>query len=100
MSFPAVEKMFAQVARTLRDNGRFCLYGPFRESGRFSTESNAAFDRSLRARDAAMGIRDLEQLDEFAAEGRMQRARRYAMPANNLLVVWRKGMGQQGHDNA
>ena len=93
MGFAAVEKMFALVAHTLRDGGRFCLYGPFREQGAFSTESNAAFDQSLRSRDPSMGIRDLEQLDELAAAGKMRRVRRYAMPANNLLVVWQKGSG-------
>ena len=94
MSFAAVEKMFALVAGALRPAGKFCLYGPFREAGAFSTESNAEFDRSLRATDPAMGIRDLEALDAFAAADRMTRARRYAMPANNLLVTWTKDEGR------
>ena len=100
MSFGAVEKMFALVATTLRPSGLFCLYGPFREQGSFSTDSNAAFHRSLTASDPAMGIRDLEALDELAATGRMQRARRYAMPANNLLVVWQKDPGDEGNDDS
>ena len=93
MSYPAVEKMFDLVATTLRDDGRFCLYGPFREAGEFNTESNAAFHRSLIATHPDMGIRHLEDLDQLANAGGMHRVRRYAMPANNLLVVWQKDAG-------
>ena len=100
MSYKAVEKMFALVATTLREGGRFCLYGPFREQGTYSTASNAEFHRALVARDADMGLRDLEQLDELAAAGKMRRLRRYAMPANNLLVVWQKQTGEPGNDSS
>lgn len=90
MSFAAVEKMFAFVAVVLREQGRFCLYGPFRQDGSFNSESNAAFHRSLKAKDAEMGIRHLEDLDECADACELQRRRLYSMPANNMLVVWEK----------
>lgn len=90
MSFEAVEHMFALVGDVLRANGRFCLYGPFRQHGRFNTESNAEFHRSLRMRDPAMGIRHLEDLDALASKGRLRRERLYAMPNNNHFVVWQK----------
>ena len=32
--------------------------------------------------------RDLDDLEKLASENRMQLARVYAMPTNNLLVVW------------
>jgi hypothetical protein len=35
-----------------------------------------------------MDIRDLDELDGLAGESGMDRERLYAMPANNLLVVW------------
>jgi hypothetical protein len=38
-----------------------------------------------------MGIRDLEELDEFGSARGLQRSRLYAMPANNSLAVWEKG---------
>jgi cyclopropane fatty-acyl-phospholipid synthase-like methyltransferase len=90
MSFEAVEHMFALVSYVLREHGSFCLYGPFRQDGRFNTESNAEFHRSLRMRDQAMGIRHLEDLDALAQKGRLRRERLYAMPNNNHLVVWQK----------
>ncbi len=89
MSIHGVRCMFDVVGRVLSPGGVFCLYGPFNQDGKFSSVSNERFDQSLRSRDAAMGIRDLVELDNFAAGMTMRRLRRYAMPANNMLVVWR-----------
>jgi cyclopropane fatty-acyl-phospholipid synthase-like methyltransferase len=88
MSYTAVQKMFELAGAMLRGGGIFCLYGPFSRGGRFSTASNEAFDTSLRARNPAMGIRDLDDLELLAGRNGMELARTYAMPANNLLVVW------------
>lgn len=90
MSYAAVVKMFGLVSHVLQDNGVFCLYGPFRQNGRFSTQSNANFHDSLVIRDSAMGIRELEDLDALANDGGLHRSNLFAMPANNLLAVWRR----------
>lgn len=90
MSFEAVTRMFALVGKALRPGGVFCLYGPFRKDGAFNTESNAAFDATLRSRDPTMGIRELEALDELAGDQGMWRVGLYAMPSNNLVAVWQK----------
>jgi cyclopropane fatty-acyl-phospholipid synthase-like methyltransferase len=90
MSHAAARRMVELVGRMLTEGGRFCLYGPFRRFGRFNTKSNAAFDASLRARNPEMGLRDLEELQERAAQSGMTLSRVYAMPSNNLCVVWRK----------
>jgi hypothetical protein len=82
--------MFDVAGRLLSDDGVFCLYGPINEDGEFSSDSNKNFDRSLRSQDRVMGIRNLEDLDDLADGSMMHRERLYAMPANNLLVVWRK----------
>ena len=91
MDLEAVQKMFEVLGKALEPGAVFCLYGPFRIAGEFNTPSNAAFDTSLRQRNASMGIRDLEALDEFARTARMRRTRLYAMPSNNYAVLWRKG---------
>ena len=88
MSYEAVCRMFEITGAMLGDPGVFCLYGPFSRGGSFSTESNAAFDASLRTRNAAMGIRDLDDLEDLGRQNGMELARTYAMPANNLLTVW------------
>ena len=90
MSLEAVRRMFRLAGLALRPAGIFCLYGPFRQNGKFNAASNASFDSSLRKRNFAMGIRDLEQLDEYAMVSGLLRSRLYAMPSNNHLAVWVK----------
>ena len=90
MTIAAVAAMFGLVSRVLEPGGLFCAYGPFRLGGEFNTASNAAFDHSLRVRDDAMGIRDIEDIEAFAQAGKLRRLRYYAMPANNLMLIWVK----------
>ncbi len=90
MSIGAVEAMFGIVGKALHDHGLFVVYGPFRQGGAFSSESNRQFDDSLRNQDSSMGIRDLEELDAMASSAGLSRRRLYAMPANNNIVVWQK----------
>ena len=66
------------------------IYGPFNEGGRYSSESNAAFDRSLRARGSHMGIRDTEAVDALATHAGFILVEDVAMPANNRCRVWRR----------
>ena len=86
----AVRDLVLLAGAALEPGGLFLCYGPFRRDGAFSTDSNAAFDASLRAGEGGQGIRDLETVDRYAADAGLSRARIYAMPANNLLVVWQK----------
>ena len=90
MSEVSVERSFRLLGDCLEPGARYCLYGPFRQHGAFSTDSNARFDAQLRQSDPAMGIRDIERLDAFAAEADLERMRQYAMPGNNLLLVFEK----------
>ena len=88
MSMAAVERMFALVAAVLGGAGKFCLYGPFRQDGKFNAKSNENFDRSLRSQDSVMGIRHLEELDVLGARNDLRRCGLYGMPANNLMAIW------------
>jgi cyclopropane fatty-acyl-phospholipid synthase-like methyltransferase len=90
MSYSAVVCMFRIVGSCLNEEGVFCLYGPFNQNGTFNSPSNEKFDAALKAQDAAMGIRNLEDLDALAESNGMTRVRLYAMPANNNLIVWKK----------
>jgi hypothetical protein len=67
------------------------LYGPFRRAGVATAPSNEAFDTSLRARDPAWGLRDLEAVDAVADEVGLRLDRVVELPANNVVVVWRVG---------
>lgn len=88
MSLAEVESMFTLVGELLPDGGKFSLYGPFNRHRQYTSASNARFDESLRLKDPKMGIRDLEDLDAFAAAAGMRRSALHEMPANNHIAVW------------
>lgn len=94
MGIDAVQRMFSLVGDALRVDGVFCLYGPFRIDGAFNTASNEDFDAGLRQRDPAMGVRDLEALDEFGTRCGLHRRRLYSMPSNNYIAVWKMRSAQ------
>lgn len=86
----SVQNMFRRVREMTTDHSAFLLYGPFTLEGRYTSPGNAQFDEQLRSRRIGMGLRDLEQLDEFAGAVGFSRSRLYAMPSNNFMVVWRR----------
>lgn len=88
MSMDAVVSMFKLVGNSLTTAGMFCLYGPFNLDGNFTSESNRRFDASLKSQDPLQGIRDLEALQDLGLENGLQPKSQYAMPANNMLIVW------------
>jgi cyclopropane fatty-acyl-phospholipid synthase-like methyltransferase len=90
MSWRAVEAFFAGVGRLLPVGGALAVYGPFRYSGDYTTESNAVFDRMLRERDGASGIRDFEAVDALATAQGLVLGADHPMPANNQLLLWRR----------
>lgn len=90
IAWASVVNLFRGVGRILGPGGALCLYGPLNYNGRYTSDSNAAFDQWLRQRDPVSGIRDFEALDRLANEHGMALQEDHAMPANNRLVVWRK----------
>jgi cyclopropane fatty-acyl-phospholipid synthase-like methyltransferase len=90
MSSQEVARLFAGLGRVLADDAVLAVYGPFNYGGRFTSDSNAAFDGSLRAQSASMGIRDFEAIDALARSIGLQLIEDHAMPANNRTLVWRR----------
>jgi len=90
MGWPEVEAFIRGAGRLLSGGGMLAVYGPFRYRGTFTTQSNAEFDRMLRERDAASGIRDFEAVDRLAARAGLEFQRDVTMPANNQMLVWRR----------
>lgn len=90
MSWAEVDALFAGLGRTLASDAVLAVYGPFNYRGAFTSDSNAAFDASLKARDPVMGIRDFEAVDAQARAIGLHLLDDAAMPANNRLLVWRR----------
>jgi hypothetical protein len=86
----ATEGLFSGAARILGSSGGpLILYGPYIEQGVQTAPSNLDFDASLKARDQRWGLRNAEDLDSLAARHGMTRSARHAMPANNIMLVYR-----------
>ncbi len=88
----ACEGLFAGAAGALRDrpSALVYLYGPYRRGGAHTAPSNEAFDASLRARNPAWGVRDLEAVTETAASQGFELVDVVPMPANNFSVLLRR----------
>jgi len=82
--------LLAGAARLLPPGAPLILYGPYVEAGTPTAEGNVAFDASLRARNPEWGLRDVDAVKAAAAEAGLSFAERRAMPANNLMLLFRK----------
>lgn len=66
------------------------LYGPFIRAGVETAPSNLAFDKSLRDRNPAWGIRRLDDVAAVARSAGFSGPEVTEMPANNVSVVFRR----------
>ncbi len=90
MSWAGVEALFRGLRSALADSGKFCVYGPFRYRGEFTSTSNARFDAMLRRRDPESGIRNFEEVNALAEAIGLKLVEDVAMPANNQLILWQR----------
>ncbi|WP_255360132.1 DUF938 domain-containing protein [Erythrobacter sp. QSSC1-22B] len=81
--------LFRAASALLEHGAPLVLYGPYLEDDIETAPSNVEFDRSLKERDPRWGLRNLAAMDRLAAEHGFERTRRVAMPANNLVLVYR-----------
>jgi hypothetical protein len=86
----ATAGLMAGAGRALPSGGGMFLYGPFIESGVSTAPSNVEFDQSLRRRNPEWGIRRLDDLAALGARHGLSLSERITMPANNLILVFRK----------
>ena len=78
------------AAAILAPNAPLYLYGPYKRAGFATAPSNEAFDRSLRHRNPAWGLRELEAVVKVAQSVGFSAPDITEMPANNLSVVFRR----------
>ncbi len=84
----ACEGLMAGARRTLPAGGVLYLYGPYKQGGCHTAPSNAAFDESLKSRDPAWGVRELNDVVALADRYGFEHSETVEMPANNLSVVF------------
>lgn len=90
MGWDGVEALFTGLGSVLPKGGYFCVYGPFNEQGRFTSDSNARFHEHLRSQDPAMGIRDIDDLKVLGERTGLRLNEQCPMPANNQLLIWQR----------
>lgn len=77
------------AARVLKRGGALILYGPWLRAGVETAPSNLAFDQQLRERDPEWGLRRVEDFDAAASNRGFALEQTRAMPANNLMLLFR-----------
>lgn len=90
MSWEEVQHLFAALPMLLTENALLIIYGPFNYKGKFTSESNAQFDASLRSTQPHRGIRDFEAVEALALTAGLRLLEDVSMPANNRCLIWRK----------
>ncbi len=86
----ATEGLIAGAARLLDGDAPLILYGPYFEQDVEPAPSNVAFNEGLRSRNPDWGIRRLSAVDKLAEANGLIRTARHEMPANNLMLVYRR----------
>ena len=82
--------LIAGAADILPSGGPLILYGPWLKDDIPTVESNLAFDRDLRSRDPQWGLRRVEDFATAAAERGLRLDASRSMPANNLMLLFRR----------
>jgi hypothetical protein len=95
MGWEEVQKLFTGLDGVLEHGALLAVYGPFNYGGTFTSDSNRAFDESLRRNSAVSAIRDFEAVDGLARSIGLQLVADHAMPANNHMPVWQRGAGER-----
>lgn len=86
----ATRGLISGAAAILPEDAPLYLYGPYFRAGVETAPSNLAFDKSLRDRNPAWGIKRLEDVAAVAASAGFSGPDITEMPANNLSVVFRR----------
>lgn len=86
----ATRAVFARAAALLAPGAPLFFYGPYTRDDVTTSDSNLAFDASLRQRDPRWGLRDVADMDALAQQVGFDRLALVEMPANNLSLVYRR----------
>lgn len=78
------------AAKAVKDGGQMILYGPFL-FGSESAPSNLDFDASLKRRNAAWGVRELDFVKHIFAKNGFNISKLRDMPKNNFLLGLSRG---------
>lgn len=87
----AARTVLTEAARALASDGVFVIYGPFRRSGKLSSEGDMQFDADLRAADPQIGYKDDQWMRHTLTVAGLTVKDVRDMPSNNLAFIAEKG---------
>ncbi|MFC3052035.1 DUF938 domain-containing protein [Kordiimonas pumila] len=83
------EALIAKAGEALHSGAILYLYGPYKQNGAHTSESNIAFDQSLKFNNPEWGVRDMETVIGLAAKAGFMAPEILPMPANNFSLVFK-----------
>lgn len=90
MEWKECKTLMKMLGKNLEEGSQVLIYGPFNIDGKFTSESNAEFDKSLKAQNPLMGIRNKEDVVSNMRKHGFMLSKDHLMPANNRLLVFLK----------
>jgi len=84
------QNLMRGAGRHLDIGGHLLMYGPYKRGGAHTAPSNETFDASLRGRNPAWGIRELEAVADLATANGLTMVKIVDMPANNLALAFER----------
>ncbi|XP_066560251.1 methyltransferase-like 26 B [Amia ocellicauda] len=88
--FSTIEGVFKGSGQLLKTGGLLVTYGPYAINGIISPDSNVQLDSSLRERDPAWGLPDIDVLRQLAYGNSLRLERMIEMPESCKCLVFRK----------
>ncbi|OIQ17987.1 MAG: hypothetical protein BM556_11225 [Bacteriovorax sp. MedPE-SWde] len=90
MGWKICKTLMRNLGKSLESNATVVFYGPFNYHGDFTSESNRAFDQSLKSRNSSMGIRAFVDVTNAMVKNGFLLKDDHEMPANNRILVFEK----------
>ena len=83
---------FYQCSKVMKSNGKLIIYGPFKFDNQFNSPSNQTFDELLKESDSFSGLKNFEEIVSIALKFDFKFSKKYEMPANNNILVFKKSI--------
>ena len=83
------QHLITQLVETMSQGQKLVCYGPFKQNGEYTSDSNRDFDQWLFS-EGYGGMQDLEDIPDWS-HGELSLVQIESMPANNFIVVYQKG---------
>ena len=88
MPWKNCKTLMKTLGTRLREGSQVIIYGPFNYEGKFTSDSNAQFDKMLKENNPDSGIRSFEDVNNSMVKNGFALYKDFEMPANNRMLVF------------